>query len=250
MTDVRDAHTERPSLAGRRAVVTGGTAGIGRAVAVLLASQGAKVFVCGRTPDHLADALARIAEVGEGSGTIADLAVPADNERVFAEAEAYLGGIDIAIVNAAVPAKGLTEVDVETLQYQIATDFTAYLLSAKAATSRMGVGSDIILIGSTSAVERTGSAVYTAAKTALQGFAPTLRKELADRDIKVGLIEPGMTGSDFQEPEHSPRDQVDMIHANTMLRAEDIAVAVQFMLQQPRRSAVSLIRVEARLEAE
>jgi NAD(P)-dependent dehydrogenase (short-subunit alcohol dehydrogenase family) len=46
-----DAHTERPSLAGHRAIVTGGTTGIGRAIAVLLASEGAKVFVCGRDQD-------------------------------------------------------------------------------------------------------------------------------------------------------------------------------------------------------
>lgn len=254
MSDVRpethDAHTEHPSLKGRRAVITGGTTGIGRAIAVLLASEGARVFVCGRDPDHLADALARIAEVGEGSGVTADLAQADENERVFTEAEKYLGGVDIAVVNAAVPAKGISDPDVAQIQEWIAIDFTAYLLSTKAAVSRMGAGSDIVLIGSTSAVSRTGSAVYTAAKTALQGFAPALRLELADKDIKVGLIEPGFTGSDFQYPEYPPEKQVEMIHANTMLRAEDIAVAVQYMLQQPRRTAVSLIRVESRLEAE
>lgn len=250
MTDVHDAHTAQPTLRGRRAVITGGTVGIGRAIAVLLASEGVKVFVCGRDPDHLADALARIGEVGEGSGITADLAVPEDNERVFAAGEAYLGGVDIAVVNAAIPAKGITQPSVDELRQQIAIDFTAYLLSTKAAESRMKAGSDIILIGSTSAVQRSGSAVYTATKTAMQGFAPTLRKELAERDIKVGLIEPGFTGSNFQFPEYPPEKQVEMIEANTMLRAEDIAVAVQFMLQQPRRSAVSLIRVESRLEAE
>ena len=250
MTDARDAHTERPSLDGRRAVITGGTTGIGRAIAILLASEGARVFVCGRDPDHLADALARIAEVGEGSGVTADLANPAENERVFAEAEAYLGGIDIAVVNAAVPAKGISEPSVPELEEQIAIDFTSYLLSVKAAEARMGAGADIVLIGSTSAVSRTGSAVYTAAKTGLQGFAPTLRKELAERDIKVGLVEPGFTGADFPCPEYPPDKQVEMIHADMMLRAEDIAVAVQFMLQQPRRTAVSLVGVESRLEAE
>ncbi|MBW8784085.1 MAG: SDR family NAD(P)-dependent oxidoreductase, partial [Novosphingobium sp.] len=52
-----DAHTEYPPLKGRKAVITGGTTGIGRAIAVLLASEGVKTFVCGRDPRHLQDAL-------------------------------------------------------------------------------------------------------------------------------------------------------------------------------------------------
>ena len=66
MTPSTDAHTEMPSLKGKRAIISGGTTGIGRAIAVLLASEGVKVFVCGREQDHLDDALARIREVGEG----------------------------------------------------------------------------------------------------------------------------------------------------------------------------------------
>ena len=58
MTDLSDAHTEVVPLKGRRVLVTGGTTGIGRAIAVLLASEGARVFVCGRNPDHLADNIA------------------------------------------------------------------------------------------------------------------------------------------------------------------------------------------------
>jgi NAD(P)-dependent dehydrogenase (short-subunit alcohol dehydrogenase family) len=56
VADRSDAHTEMPSLNGRKAIVTGGTTGIGRAIAVLLASEGAQVFICGRDPQHLGDA--------------------------------------------------------------------------------------------------------------------------------------------------------------------------------------------------
>jgi len=63
----------------------------------------------------------------------------------------------------------------------------------------------------------------------------------------VGLIEPGFTGADFQYPEFPPEKQRELIEENKMLRAEDIAVAVHFMLRQPRRCAVSLMRVETRL---
>ncbi|RJF91470.1 SDR family oxidoreductase [Sphingomonas cavernae] len=249
MTSLSDAHTAQPDLKGRRGVVTGGTTGIGRAIAVLLASYGVKIFVCGREPAHLDDALARIREVGEGDGINVDLAKRKDVDAFYDAAEQYLGGIDIAVINAAIPADALMDVDEPELRYQIATDFTAYLTTTQAAAERMKAGSDIVLIGSMSAVSRRpGSSVYVAAKSGIQGFAKSLREELAEQDIKVGLIEPGFTGADFQYPDFPPERQRACIEEDRMLRAEDIAVAAHFMLTQPRRTAVSLMRVETRLE--
>lgn len=246
---LHDAHTERPDLSGRLAVITGGTTGIGRATAVLLASYGVRVFICGRNPNYLDDALARINQVGEGSGISVDLAHPDGVDRFFAAADGWLGGLDIAVINAAVPADALAETDPTTLRYQIAADFTACLESTQAAAARMKAGSDIVLIGSMSAVSRQpGSSIYVAAKTGIEGFAQSLRKELAERDIKVGLIEPGFTGADFQLPDFPPEKQVELINRHTMLRAEDIAVGVHAMLTQPRRAALSLMRIETRLD--
>ena len=246
--NLADAHTGQPNLAGRKAIVTGGTTGIGRAIAVLLASYGAKVFTCGRTPDHLDDALQRIGEVGEGDGISVDLAKPGDVERFFAAADSYLGGLDIAVINAAVPAESLADTSAEDTRYQLETNFVAYVVTAQQAARRMTAGSDIVFIGSMSAVSRGGSSIYVAAKTGVQGFATSLRQELAERDIKVGLIEPGFTGADFQYPDFPPEKQRELIDDGRMLRAEDIAVATHFMLTQPRRTAVSLIRVEPRLD--
>jgi 3-oxoacyl-[acyl-carrier protein] reductase len=249
MTYISDAHTKQPSLKGRRAIVTGGTTGIGRAIAVLLASEGVKVFICGRTPEHLEDALARIREVGDGDGVAVDLAKAEELERFFAAADAYLEGLDIAVINAAVPADALADTRENDTRYQIETDFTAYLIAAQKAAERLEAGSDIVLIGSMSAFSRKGgSSIYVAAKSGIQGFAKSLREELAERDIKVGLIEPGFTGADFQYPDFPPEKQAELINAHKMLRAEDIAVATHYMLTQPRRTAVSLMRVETRLE--
>lgn len=247
--NLRDAHTAQPSLHGRRAAITGGTTGIGRAIAVLLASEGAEVFICGRDETYLNDALERIREVGSGDGLALDLAEPESAERFFAAAEERLGGLDIAVINAAVPADALGETDEDEAAYKIAIDFTSYLTTTQQAVKRMGAGSDIVLIGSMSAVSRApGSSIYVAAKAGIQGFAPSLRKELAEKDIKVGLIEPGFTGADFQYPEFPPEKQRELIHQDKMLRAEDIAVAAHFMLRQPRRCAVSHMRVETRLD--
>ena len=244
-----DPHTEQPSLAGRRAIITGGTTGIGRAIAVLLAAEGARVFVCGRTPEHLDDAVARIKEVGEGSGINVDLTRREEVERFFKEADEYLGDPDIAVINAAVPVNALAETSTDDLYYATAADFTAYLATTQAAVSRMKAGSDVVLIGSMSAVSKSpGSSIYVAAKSGIEGFSMSLRKELAEKDIKVGLIEPGFTGADFQYPDFPPEKQVELIHQHRMLRAEDIAAATHFMLTQPRRTAVSMMRVETRLE--
>jgi 3-oxoacyl-[acyl-carrier protein] reductase len=243
----RNAHTQAPSLTGRRAVVTGGTTGIGRAIAVLLASYGVKVFICGRDPQHLQDALARIGEVGEGDGIAVDLARREEVQRFFEAADAYLGGLDIAVINAAIPAEGPSDMSEDDLRYAVAIDFAGYLATTQAAMKRMQAGADIILVGSMSAHSRMpGTSVYSAAKSGIQGFAQALRKELSEKDIKVGLIEPGFTGADFQYPDFPPEKQVELIHEARMLRAEDVAVTAYFMLTQPRRTAISVIQVETR----
>jgi NAD(P)-dependent dehydrogenase (short-subunit alcohol dehydrogenase family) len=247
--NLADAHTQQPSLNGRKAIVTGGTTGIGRAIAVLLASEGAKVFVCGRTPAHLDDALERIREVGDGDGINVDLSNKQDVERFFTAAESFLGGLDIAVINAAVPSEALGDSGKAETRYELEVDLVSYLTTTQAAIERMQAGSDVVLIGSTSAVSKSpGSSIYVAAKAGIQGFAQALRKELADKDIKVGLIEPGFTGADFQYPDFPPEKQRELIEQHRMLRAEDIAVAAHFMLTQPRRAAVSLVRVETRLD--
>lgn len=244
-----DTHTGQPDLQGRKAIITGGTTGIGRAIAVLLASYGVKVFICGRTPEHLSDALERIREVGEGDGIVVDLSVSEGIGRLFEAAESYLGGLDIAVINAAIPAEALADTSEEDTRCQLETDLVAYVIAAQESAKRMAAGSDIVFIGSMSAVSRKGgNSIYVAAKSGVQGFAASLRQELAERDVKVGLIEPGFTGADFQYPDFPPEKQRELIHQHKMLRAEDIAVATHFMLSQPRRAAVSLMRVETRLE--
>ncbi|MGN6620552.1 MAG: SDR family NAD(P)-dependent oxidoreductase, partial [Sphingomonas sp.] len=109
MTPASDAHTAQPSLAGRRALVTGGTTGIGRAIAVLLASEGVDVFICGLEAQPLDDALGDIRAVGSGDGMVIDLAEPENVQLVFDRAITDLGGIDIAVINAAIAADGLGE---------------------------------------------------------------------------------------------------------------------------------------------
>lgn len=241
---VSDTHTDKQSLNGKRAIITGGTTGIGRAIAVLLASEGATVDICGRTEQHLNEALEAIEQVGTGQGSAIDLAEPDNVLRYFAEATARLGGLDIAVINAAIPASGLSEMSARELRYAIATDFTAYLMSAHEALDAIGNGGDIVLIGSMSAhILGPSSTVYAGMKAGIAAFAEALRKELGSRDVKVSLIEPGYTQADFHYPDIDAEKQKQMVKEEKMLRSEDIAVAVHYALTQPRRAVVQQITV-------
>lgn len=249
--NLSDAHTEMPSLEGRKAVITGGTTGIGRAIGVLLASEGVEIFTCGRNEQHLKDGLERINEVGKADGIALDLSKREDLDRFFSEAEKKLGSYDIAIMNAAIPIDALTELDEDDLRYAIATDFTAYLAGAHKAAEHMKNKGDLILVGSVSAHELGGSGpVYAGIKAGIAGFAEALRKELGPKGIKVGFVEPALTGADFQYPDIPAPKQRDMINADKMLRAEDIAVGVHFMLTQPRRAVVQQLVMTQRIKEE
>ena len=250
MISTHTVHTEMVALKGKRALITGGTTGIGRAIAVLLASEGVDVFICGLEPHYLADALADIRAVGKGDGVVIDLADPDNVTKVFDQAVAYLGGLDVAVVNAAVAAEGLSDMNQADLRRAIATDFTAYLLSARAAVDQLGDRGDIVLIGSMSAhVLGPGSTVYAGIKYGIQGFAEALRRELGPKGIKVSLVEPGKTGSDMQYPDISTEEQRDMIAEESMLRAEDIAVGVHYLLTQPRRAVVQQLTITPRMQS-
>lgn len=249
--NLSDAHTHQPSLNGRKAVITGGTTGIGRAIAVLLATEGVEIFTCGRDEHHLADGLERINQVGKGSGIALDLGEKGGVDRFFAEAEKTLGSYDIAIINAAIPVEGVTTTSEDDTRYAVAVDYVAYVLSAHKAAAAMKDKGDLILVGSMSAHHLgAGSSIYAGMKKGIQGFAEALHKELGSKGIKVGLIEPGLTGADFQYPDIPADKQREMINKDEMLRAEDIAVAAHFMLTQPRRAVVTQLAMTQRVSDE
>lgn len=249
--NLSDAHTHQPSLKGRKAVITGGTTGIGRAIAVLLATEGVEIFTCGRDQQHLADGLERINQVGKGSGIALDLGEKGGVDRFFAEAEKTLGSYDIAIINAAIPVEGVTTTSEDDTRYAAAVDYVAYVLSAHKAAAAMKDKGDLILVGSMSAHHLGAeSSIYAGMKKGIQGFAEALHKELGSKGIKVGLIEPGLTGADFQYPDIPADKQRDMINKDEMLRAEDIAVAAHFMLTQPRRAVVTQLAMTQRVSDE
>ena len=255
MTDILEepAVTERASQIGggpaletidvkeRRIALTGGTTGIGRATAHLLAAQGAQIFTIGRDQDALDDTI-RDGPAGI-QGFAGDIATNGGVVTFFKRAHEALGGLDVAILNAAVSAEGLADMAIDDIRYAIDVNFTAVVTGARAAAERMTVG-DIVIVGSTSAHDLSPeSTVYAGAKAGLAGFAEALRRELGPKGIRVTLIEPGKTASDLHFPDICPPEQRALVGEQKMLKAEDVAAAIHFALTQPRRSVVQSISV-------
>ena len=238
------------AMDGKRILVTGGTTGIGRAIAIELARAGAKVLIFGRHKPELDDALAALEDsIGEAEGMIADQSRPEDVQKVFAKARA-MGGLDAVIANAGISAEGLADISDKEWRYAMETNLLGYLDVAKrAAEAFEGRRGDIVLIGSVSADNRSkGESVYTATKAGIQGFADSFRKEMGEKNVRVSLIEPGSVGSDMQEC--PPEEQRRKIAKAEMLKAEDIAELVTFILTRPDRCTISSVRIEERVQSD
>jgi len=232
------------SLNGRRILVTGGTTGIGRAIITELAGQGAQVLTFGRDPAALEDALATFADLpGKVHGFNVDAATREGVARIFEEVDGTLGGLDILISNAALGAEPIDAMGDDEWRYVVEVNLVGAMAVTRGALERLKEGGQVVIVGSISSdIHAPGESVYSATKAGLAAFAETLRKEVAERGVRVSLVQPGTTGSDMQES--SPEEQRDMIARQEMLRAEDIAEAVGFIVTRPPRAVVVTLRME------
>ncbi|MCK8495157.1 SDR family oxidoreductase [Spirosoma sp. RP8] len=243
-------HTAVESLSGKRILLSGGTTGIGRAIGELMSSYGANVFTFGRHQEPLDEALSAMRSAGgQADGIVADSARAEDIQRVVEQAETKLGGLDILINCAALGAESIAEMADDDWRYVIETNLVGYLALTKEALRLMDKQQKghIVLIGSMSAqVRESGSSVYVATKSAIEGFAESLRKEVNPKGIKVSLIEPGAVGSDMQST--SPDEEREAQDKGEMLKAADIAVCVQYILTQPQRCDVVSVQIRPHLQ--
>jgi NADP-dependent 3-hydroxy acid dehydrogenase YdfG len=245
-------HYQPESVADKAVLVTGGTTGIGRATAILLASQGARVMIFGRHEQELNDALKDIRETGgEVTGLTADTANSEDIKRVFREVDREMGKLDILINNAALGYNSIMEGAYEDWQYIVNTNLLGYMAIAHEAIERMKAQKEghIVNIGSMSAdVREKGSSVYVATKAGIEGFSEALRKEVNPLGIKVTLIEPGAVGTDMQS-EYSPAEQRKKEEKMEMLKAEDIAACILYTLTQPKRCDVVMMQIRPHMQS-
>jgi NADP-dependent 3-hydroxy acid dehydrogenase YdfG len=241
---------EVEEVAGRGIIITGGTTGIGRATALLLAAQGARVLILGRHEDELNDAMNDLRKVSDDVyGITADMTSPEDIERIFEEAESRLEQVDILINNAALGADDIMKGKYSDWEYIVKTNLLGYMACAHEAIKRMKKqgGGHIVNVGSMSAdVREKGSSVYVATKSGIQGFTEALRKEVNKKGIKVTLIEPGAVGTDMQPQE--PTEQRRKERKGEMLKAEDIAACIHYCLIQPKRCDVVVLQIRPHLQ--
>ncbi|MEX2449204.1 MAG: SDR family NAD(P)-dependent oxidoreductase [Solirubrobacterales bacterium] len=177
-------------LAGRRALLTGATGGLGRAIARALAARGARLTLSGRKPEAL-EALAAELPGGEHAVVPSDLAEPGAAEQLAAEA----GDVDVLIANAGLPGAGLlTDFSPEQVTRALRVNLEAPMLTARALYPAMverGSGHLVFVSSLSGKVASPRSSIYNATKFGLRGFALALRADLASQGVGVSLVSPG-----------------------------------------------------------
>ena len=228
-------------LAGKRALVTGASRGIGAAIALALADQGADVAI---TYERSAERAADIVRAIEAKGRRA-IAIQADSadasavKRSVDDAAERLGGLDILVNNAGIARGGpVAEMSLADIDAILDVNVRSVVLASQAAIPRLSEGGRIISIGSClgERVPFPGVTVYSMSKSALLSFTRGLARELGPRGVTVNLVQPGSTDTDMNPADG---EQSEMQRAMTALghygKPEDIAAAVAFLASPAAR---------------
>ncbi len=225
-------------ISGKIAVVTGGTKGIGRAIAEALVRRGANTVVCGRDPAALEQAVRDLSADGEVSGKSCDVGRWEEVEALFAFVKDTYGGVDILVNNAGVGrfAK-VDEISLEDWRAVIDTNLSGpfYCVKAAAPMMRARGGGFILNIGSLAGKNPfPAGAAYNASKFGLNGFSEAAMQDLRHDDIRVAQIMPGSVQTDFR-PGGSEGDW--------KLEAREIAETAMHLIAMPDRNLASLVEM-------
>jgi 3-oxoacyl-[acyl-carrier protein] reductase len=189
------------AMKGKAALVTGGSRGIGRAIAERLAAEGVAVAINYTRNEQLAhEVVNRIASKGGKAVAFrADVSKPAEVRRIFSEAESALGGLDVIVANAGVhiekPLIESTEADYDYI-FDINTRGVFFTLQEAARRVRDGGRIVVVSTGGTR-MHFAGMSLYLGSKGAIEQFARSLSIELGPRNVTVNVLSPGFTDTDM-----------------------------------------------------
>lgn len=244
MTDTSSTPTPQPAnLQGRVALITGGSRGLGAAIAQVLGESGMRVVLADVELQRAQDCAALLGERDiEAIAVPLDVADPAQCERAIELAVNKFGRLDALVNNAAVDVTApLAELSVEDWLRVLHTNLSGPLLMTKFATAQMARqtgGGHVVNIASTASKRAWPNAsAYHATKWGLLGLSHALHAELRDQGIRVGAIVAGGMKTPFL------LDRFPDIDANNLQDPINVACAVRYMLQQPEGTVVPELTV-------
>ncbi len=230
----------KQTLSGKIAIVTGGTRGIGRAIAERLLREGAAVAVCSRSRQNV-QALVKAFEPGAGGRLLAeaaDVSQLAEVQRFFASVDARFGAVDFLINNAGIGIfKSVADLTPEEWRRTIDLNLSGVYYCSHEALPRMQKrgGGYIVNISSLAGKNAfAGGAAYNASKFGLNGFSEAMMLDHRYQDVRVSYIMPGSVDTDF-----APRTGA----AAWKIQPEDIAEIVAMLLHMPARTLISRVEV-------
>jgi len=224
-------------LAGKVAIVTGGTQGIGAVIAAAFLKQGATVVITGRDQAKTEAAAAKLAQENTGAcqGYKSDVSKSADVDALFEAVMASHKKVDILINNAGITRDNLVmRMSEAEFDEVIATNLKGAFLCCKAATRPMLKAKGGVMINITSIVGLSGNpgqANYAAAKAGMVGLTKSLAKELSSRSIRVNAVAPGFirTAMTDELSEEVKTSMISQIPLGRFGEAEDIASACLYL---------------------
>ena len=228
--------TASKPLAGKVALVTGASSGIGESTAVALADAGASVAIGARRADRLEKLAGRLRELGS---TVATLDLDVTDEQACRHAvtrtRSELGGLDILVNSAGLMLLGpIVGADTGDWRKMMSTNVLGLMYMTHAAIDGMvdaGSG-DIVNISSVAGrVARTGAGAYNASKWAVNAFSEALRQEVTARGVRISMIEPGAVMTELNDHitnAEAKKASEDNYQSMDSLQAEDIADAITY----------------------
>ncbi|MEU7985021.1 SDR family NAD(P)-dependent oxidoreductase [Streptosporangium canum] len=220
-------------LTGKKALVTGGSRGIGRGIVLGLAHAGADVVTCYRTESEAVTSLAReLKETGGDHQLVkADVSDPAEVDALVEDCRTSLGSLDVVVHNAGVISHvPFAELPVEEWRRVVENNLGGPYLVTQRALPLLSAGASIIFIGSR--VATVGIPLrshYTATKAGLVGLTRSLAKELGPRGLRVNVVAPGPIETEEPAPAEVRERYRKMIPLGRLGTPEDVAGVVAFL---------------------